>query len=294
MAKQIFEAGKYRFSYKQFDVVKDMPDETFGGRVYEKEFAQQLVAAGAVLYPVIVTTWEGKEYLVDGRRRWLHARRIVEMDASEFADLSANSDVKQADFRFITAKVFLDISPDDQATWSIILNEERKDNLIFSWLKVKELQKSGKWDDIVKLHKLNRSRFEKFATLDKLKEPAKWVAAYSEGRVTESTIIGVAKLGGRQGFVEEILDKKGKVTGHDVMVAKTISVAAAINNAPAMNVPVQFQQMVSHNLFVVYDPVTKDIAYIDTGEHVTEEFNKAIERKRELADGHRIYRMVEV
>jgi hypothetical protein len=287
MAKQIFEAGKFRFSYKQFDVVKDFPLETFGGRVYEKEFAQQLVAAGAILYPVIVTTWQDSEYLVDGRRRWLHARHIVEMDASEFTDLGANGDVKQADFRFITAKVFLDINPDDQATWSIILNEERKDNLIYSWLQIKQLQQTGKWEEIVKLHKLNRARFEKFATLDKLKEQDKWVKAYADGKVTEATLLGVAKLGGRQGFVEEILDKKGKVTGHDVMIAKTVSVAAAVNNAPAMNVPTQFQQMVSKNLFAVLDIVTNHVNHVGS-------FDECLARARELGGTYKLYKLVEM
>lgn len=286
--KEVFETGRFKYSYKHYDVIAQAGLMVLEGRVYEKEFAQQLVAAGAVIQPVITTLYEGKEYLIDGRRRWLHSYELAKMSEADFRELAGNTDVKPSDFQFISAKMFYDIDPLDQATWSIILNEERKDNLIHAYLQMKELEKAGKWDEIAKLHKLNKSRFVHFAQLEKLKDQNFWMEAYVKGKVTEANLLGVAKLGGRQDFVKEVLTTKGKLTGKDIAEAKTVSVAAAINNAPAMNLPTQFVQRVSPTLFLVYDPQLEKYSGIGS------DFNVMLAHKRELGEGYKLYRLVEV
>lgn len=286
--KEIFETGKFKYSYKHYNVLKDLADSSMEGRVFEKEFAQQLLAAGGVLQPIITTSFEGREIIIDGRRRLLHSRRIAEMSKAEITELvGPDSGVKPSDFQFITAKMFYDISPQDQSVWSIILNEERKDNLIHAYLQMKQLEKDGKWDEIQKMYKINKSRFARFAQLEKLKEQDFWLEAYAKGKVTEVNLMSVAKLGGRQGFVKEILETKGKLTGRDIIEAKTVSVAAAINNAPTMNMPTQFVQRVTPNLF----------AMLKAGDVTAEvgEFGALIAKKRELGlNEYHIFRLVEV
>lgn len=258
--------GIYEYYEKDFDVLTDFAGETFNGRKFDKEFAQQLVAVGAVLYPIICTEYQGQFYLIDGRNRVLHCQKICQMSQEEMMALVKkegvmvlDKGVKPEHFRMIRARVFVNIHPEDQAVWSIILNEQRSDNIIFGWQKVKELTSLGRWDEIARLYKLNPNRFKVYAHLNNLQEGEKWVAAFANGKVTEDTIIQVAKLGKSQPEALKVLDAKGKVTSSDIRVLKSTAVnkqlASAGNmpfNNPAFKPPEQ--------LFVVYDRVNNVFA----------------------------------
>lgn len=216
---EIFEQGPYRFSNKFADVTT-FTDEELQGRVVEPTFKAQLLAMKAVLYPVITTLFEGKESLVDGRRRVLNARTLVEEGHSEF--------------RLVQVKMFYDIDPNDKAVWAIILNEQRSENDILTWAMVRDLEKAGKWSEIMELHRLNKGRFKKFETLRNLEHPDIWLAAFAKGGVTQNTILAVAKSP-RQPFLEEQLTAKGgKLSQADVAASKQVPVAAAVATMPTM------------------------------------------------------------
>lgn len=216
---EIFEQGPYRFSNKFADVTT-FTDEELQGRVPESTFKAQLLAMKAVLYPVITTFYEGKESLVDGRRRVLNARELVKEGHPEF--------------RLVQVKMFYDIDPNDKAVWAIILNEQRSDNDLLTWAMVRDLQKAGKYQEIFELHKLNKGRFKKFETLNKLQNPDVWLAAFARGGVTQNTVLAVAKSP-RQPFLEEQLAAKGgKLSEADVAASKQVPVAAAVATMPRM------------------------------------------------------------
>jgi hypothetical protein len=207
------------------------------------------------------------------------------MDRAQVVSLVGDRDVDPLTFEIITAKMFYDISPFDQDTWSLILNEEREDNLIHTWAIVTKLEQEGKWEEIATLYKLNKQRFNKMRTLNNLKKPDVWVNAFKAGKVTEATVFQVAKMGGRQDFLEDLLSKKGKVTSKDVADTKSVSVSAAVN-LPFL--PKTVVSTVSEmTLFVTYRVTTNEVGKIGT-------FTECLEKQRELGGDFILYKMVPV
>src|SRR5512140_2833204 len=133
---QLLTSGKIQFYWHEFKV-EDFPDEIFFGRRVESEFAQQLLAAGCVIEPIIATHFEGKFYLIDGRRRVLTSRYISSLTKGElidkFPEVPGIDQTDPADFSKIYGKVLLEVNPNDQALLGLVLNEQRSDNLIFAW-----------------------------------------------------------------------------------------------------------------------------------------------------------------
>lgn len=288
MTLKVVEQGKFKYSYKDYDV------NVFGaaeleGRVEDRDFIQQLLAAGGVIQPIITTRYLDNEYLIDGRARVLNSQIITKMTEEEIAEIvGPDAGVKPEHFWKVSAKMYYDINPDDQKTWAIILNEERSDNLFMTWRYIHELEKTHKWADLQKVYRINRGRETKLRQFDKLQHPEKWIDAFMKGKVTENTIVAITKIGGYQGFVEEVLEKKGKVTAKDVAEAKTVSVVAAVNNPPFdMTLPVSVTPVDTRNLFIAFDPVSQQMSAV-------QDFNGALAAKREQGGTWEVYRLVKI
>ena len=273
--KETHEQGKFKFSWKSYDVMRDFTADQLVGRTLDKNFLSQLLVVGAVIQPVIMTLWEGKEHLVDGRKRVLHSRKLV--------------DEGHSDFRYITGKMFYDVNPVDQSTWALILNEQRSENVILTWITVRELQRQGKWAEIIELHKLNKAHFKRFDVLEKLNNPDLWLEAFTKGRITANHMLAIAKLGGRQPFVENLYQKQNKLSMSDIAEAKQISVSAAVATMPfSPGMPPTPQNgAVRKTIFVVIRSESLELCIINT------DFAKALAVQRENS-GAKIYRLVEV
>jgi hypothetical protein len=102
---------------------------------------------------------------------------------------------------------------------------------------------------------MNKQRFRKFDVLNDLKNPQMWVEAFALGKITEATIMAVAKLGNRQDMVEEIYRNSGRLTMTDVTNSRRVRVAAAVSQRPFdMTIPVSAAStplMVSEDKFIL-------------------------------------------
>lgn len=276
--------GRYEYKNTVLNVTS-FGDEQLTGRIPEKEFMLQLLAVGAVITPIICTSYKGTVYLMDGRRRVVNSQAILGLSEQEFAELEPDNGVTQKDFSKITAKVFDSIPPDDQKAWSLILNEQRKDNAIHAWITMRELQKAGKWDEISTMHRLNKQRFKSFAQLNNLDNPELWITAYQDGKVAEGTLWAIAKLGGRQQYVENVLKAKDKVVMEDVKEAKTAEVAKVLSTRPFdMDVPEVAVAKPNHELFIILEGET----VIEIGD-----FHTLFQNLSTHSNG-KLYRLVEV
>jgi len=172
-----------------------------------KAFAHVLVAEGQVLYPVLAATLSGKNIILDGVKRLLACRYIVE---NELGD-------KFGYFKRIPTIQMGKLTPQERATITIATNEKRSDNEIAAYLSMKRLKEKGKWDQINKLWKFNPSRFKKLAKLDNLIEQQFFFDQFEEGNVATGTLFKVAaESEPRQKLCLAKLKDNEKLTGDDV------------------------------------------------------------------------------
>jgi hypothetical protein len=237
---RIYDQGRYHYYHKSFDVLELVNSDvvfTGNGRSMKEitAFAVDLLRAGLVIYDIILTEVGEVTYLKDGEKRVKACAWLSGLSKDEFAEIGETYNVGQADFRNIPAKIFKDIDPDDVIAWTIILNEQRSDNPIAAYHEMKRLRDSGDWDKVADLYKLNRSRFSKLATLDNLEDPEAAFAAFSEGRMAETTLFDLAKLGARQKMAMKVLEKTKKLTGTNITEVKKVRAEAILAKMPKMN-----------------------------------------------------------
>jgi hypothetical protein len=237
---RIYEQGRYRYYHKSYDVRELIDsDVVFTGNGRSKReiesFAVDLLVAGLVIYDIILTEVGEITYLKDGEKRVKACAWLCGLSKDEFAEIGEAYDVKQADFRKIPAKIFKDIDPDNQIAWTIILNEQRSDNPIAAYMEMKRLKDSGDWDAVSKLYKLNKSRFNKLATLDDLENPEEAFQAFAEGRMAETTLFDLAKLGARQKMAMKVLEKTKKLTGNNIKDVRKVQAEAILATMPKMD-----------------------------------------------------------
>lgn len=237
---RIYNQGRYRYYHKSYDVLDLInSDVVFAGNGRSAKeinsFAKDLLIAGLVIYDIILTESGGITYLKDGEKRVKACAWLCGLSKDEFAELGNQFDCKQADFRNIPAKIFKDVDPDDVLAWTIILNEQRSDNPIAAYLEMKKLRASGDWDSIADLYKLNKQRFNKLITLDDLENPEEAFAAFAEGRMAETTLFDLAKLGARQKMAMKVLEKTKKLTGNNIKDVKKVRSEAILATMPKMD-----------------------------------------------------------
>lgn len=190
-----------------------------------------------VLHPILVAIDEDeKTHLIAGNRRI--ASQIAAYDKA-----AADGTLEERPYlKEIPARVFRNIDPSDRATWSLIENQERGDNIILTWQYLKQLQTAGKWDEAQEVLKVNKKVWDRFEKLDHA-DP-ELIEAFNEGKIAESSLMQAASLSDpKQKYLLDTLQKKGKVTGSDVRDAKVADQQAILNllnldvSAPVVEVP---------------------------------------------------------
>ena len=187
------QQGKYSFSFVQYDVF-DFPPESLVGRGIERSFLGDLLAVGTILVPVLTTLYEDSHYLVDGIKRVLHCQYICKMTDADVLPYGVGYDHIAA-FQPIWAKMYYDISPNDQAAWSIISNMQRDANPLHTWFDMEQLQRAGKWEEASELYRFNKQVIKSVMVLGNLVEPDFWFEKYQNGMISEGNLFGLAKMG---------------------------------------------------------------------------------------------------
>lgn len=232
---KVHKSGSWSFVYKTYDV-KDFDDAQLVGRSPRevREMTKEIAAAGLIIQPIITTVYNGKTHLQDGAKRILASRALAALTTGEATE--EGYDITPSDFKRISAKEFQDVSPNDIKAWALILNEQRSDNAIAAWLRMKKLQEDGEWEAVAEMHFLNKSRFARLSKLNDLAHPDEFVQAFQDGKLAESTLFGVARMGKpRQKYLLTVLQEKDKLTGPDLKEAKTAKAATVLSAMPEVN-----------------------------------------------------------
>lgn len=191
-----------------------------------------------VIMPIICTLYRNKVHVIDGRRRIMAVREAfhrVEEDP-EFLEEFSHDNLDH--IKFITVKMYKKIAPNNQAVWSIILNEQRSDNPLSFYKYIKQLQDSNHWEALAKLLRTNKSTVDKHLKLDKLIDQEKIFTAYEEGKIATSSMFDMAVLNPQQQrFLIDVLEKEGKITGTDIKQSKSARTAKELSNLPFDDLP---------------------------------------------------------
>lgn len=201
-----------------------------------KTFALQLLAEGRVIYPVLATHLNKKLIVLDGVKRVLACRYIVENEVGDKFGL----------YKTIPTLVMEKMAPKERATLTIAANEQRSDNEIAAYLSMKALKDKNKWEDIAELYKFNPNRFKALSKLDNIIKQEFFFDAFEQGLIAMGTLFAIAKLDQtRQGMVfkkaKVLFKQKKRLTGKDIREIRSTQADAVlasldlkISNSPAM------------------------------------------------------------
>lgn len=271
MAKQMtFDVGTYKYISTAVQLDELPANEDIIGPEPTREFVQTVAEIG-IIYPIVLTRYEGNLYLIDGGRRIKAARLCMH--------------------EMINANIFEEVNPTDRAAWALILNEQRSDNPVAEFLYYNKLHEQGNYEEISKGYGMNKAHFEKVMSLNKLVHPQEFIEAYQRGKISESTLFGLAKLGGaRQDYLLGVLSSTGKVSASDLTEAKQARQRAVLEASAQrlnMQMPQENTTPEPGPMFLVMDPS-------DLVTHsVFTDFHQAYQAKLENP-GFKLYRLVEV
>ena len=189
----------------------------FEGPEPDPGFLSSIQAFG-IIYPVLVSRNTNNDRLtvVDGRRRIKAALKLGLMA--------------------VPVAVYDDLSTDDSAAWSLILNEQRSKNVISELLYYNQLAESDNWEQLQKEYGFNKAHIEKILRLNNIEELDTFISAFECGKITESGLFELSKLGHeRQTYALNVLQTKGKLTSKDISEAKKMKQAEAMASMPSLD-----------------------------------------------------------
>jgi hypothetical protein len=258
---KVREFANFKYVHKGQDVTKFKPEDLVGRSPTEvMQTVRDILTVGTVIYDIILTRWRKKEHLMDGAKRILACQKILEIGKDGITEiLGSNHELSPSDFRYLPSKVFIDLHPQDTKAWSIILNEQRSDNEIMAWMRMKELEEAGKWEEVAELYNFNKSRFKKLAKLNNLVTPSSVIKAYHEGKMALSTVFALAGLGAKhQGYCMKVLADKSKLTGSDIKAARSARATAILAEAPKIDMslpePKEIHKINGHDQYIIIQP----------------------------------------
>ena len=219
---------------------------------------------------------------MDGAKRILACRLLVEDGNTEYKN--------------IPAKIFLNLDPKDTAAWSIILNEQRSDNPIMAWMRMKELRKQKKWDEIAEEFSFNKARFNRLTRLDNLIKPKTIINAFHDGKIALGTLFQLSSLGRKhQEYCHKTLRENGKLTGNDIRAAKTARATAILADAPKISMDLPSPQEIV-KISTDLEPTQFVILMREDGKNYCvgpiEGYHEA--SQKHLEDGGDLYRLIRV
>ena len=223
------------------------------------------IAHFGIIYPIILTRDKDGQYVVvDGRRRlkaaWMQG------------------------YLKVKAIIYDNLTSDDTATWALILNDQRSNNLITEFEYLKELSQSGDWETLRKEFGFNKTHVEKVLSLANIIDWEEASSAYEQRKISESALFSLAQLSkDRQKYVMQVLRTKGKVTLADIKEANRLQKQEDIQ--PLVSIPAEEPEVTP--VFGVTEPKIPGIAHLFT------DIQKAYEFKNSTS-GARLYKMFEV
>lgn len=224
---------------------------SFEGPEPDSGFLKSVQAFG-IIYPVILSCNTINESLtiVDGRRRIKAALAL--------------------DIKAVPVAIYDDLPLGDSAAWSLILNEQRSENIISEFRYYTHLSNEKNWEQLQKEYGFNKAHIDKILGLSNINNFDTFVNAFECGKITESALFEVSKLGAeRQTYVSNILEAKGKVTSKDISEAKKMKQAEAIASMPSLdNVLVEESKPVNGYQFALLlnDKSESVILYVESAD----------------------------
>jgi hypothetical protein len=189
--KNIITIGDKQFYYTTFGTLAFGDPDTFVGRTIKDKdvqaFIPTVIEAGCIFSDILVAEWDGKFFLMAGKKRILVAHHLAE-------GLITGYTYNPASFKSLTAKVFINVDPNDQAAWAILDNQARTENPLDEWLFMRKLAHSGKWEDYSNRYKLNKQHWQAMAVLEDLPDPEKIVQYTHDNLITMTHVFRLAKL----------------------------------------------------------------------------------------------------
>lgn len=270
MAKQKFQVGEHTYTIEKYKLDDLLPNEFILGPDPDKNMLATIRDYG-IIYPIVLTNYEGKLVLIDGGRR-IKAARILEIPE-------------------IVAQVFENVPPFDRAAWSLILNQQRSLNPIAEYHYLSQLRE----EDVprfLQVVRADHAHITKVMTLDNIQPELRqdFIKQHEDGKIAEGTLFHIAKLSEpRQAYLKTVLDEKGKLTSKDVKQAKRASTQAvlAANEQAFESVDVEQPTEKHEYIFTLF-----------SNEHGIEgawfDFQEAHQAKLEKGNSWKVYRLVEV
>lgn len=261
---------KYKYTFHEVELADLPANEDILGPEPDREFLMTVQNYG-IIYPIILTVYEGQTYLIDGGRR-IKAARYFE-------------------YNTITAQIYSEVSPFDQAAWSVLLNQQRSVNPIMEYHYLSQLREED-WPKFIEATRINKAHIKKIMSLDNLDPDVRstFFEGYSDGKIAEGTLFDVAKQSQpRQVYLKTVMDAKGNLTGTDVREAKQAGTQAilAANEHLFDEVEQPTDVTTTEYMFVAIQKM---------GDHAISgpfyDFHSAHEWA--LANGAKLYRLVEV
>lgn len=251
-----YTLGQYEFYYATFDTVCFGDPPEFPGRTLVsremKDFIPQIINTGGAIVDIVVCEWEGQTYLKDGHKRVLAYYALLKGTVDKYV-------YTPSDYKQIQAKVFINVHPDDQSAWAIILNQARTENPIQEWLDMRKLAKAGKWDKYADEYRLNKSHWNKMQVLENLPDPEFGAECFSRGLITMDNLFSFAKLDKkRQEAITGKLQRNEVVTSTDLKAARQAKTYEAVQRMalPTMQQLVQVVREEPKDLIFIVDPKT--------------------------------------
>lgn len=262
----------YKYKSRKMALDKLPPNDIIVGPEPDTEFIETINDYG-VIYPVIMSDWHDTLHLIDGGRR-IKACRILEEEGAKIGNLSV--------------RIYEDINPFDQATWSVILNSQRSINPIAEYLYLSNLRDTEDWDKFIAATRMNPAHAKKIMSLDSLYENSPFLEAYSDGKIAMGTLFEIAKLGEpRQKYLETILVEKDKVTARDVRESKKASTEAVLATLDFEDMPEPEETYPPY--YIIFNP--KECTSADT---IFKDYYEAHEKAVKMNNGSKVYQLVEM
>ncbi len=197
--------------------VLDIKEDQLVGRPEKevKAFAMELLNTDMdILYPILVVYIRSKVTVLDGSKRILALKWIIE-----------NTEDQDVIDRYSTIQAIDKgkLTPAERAAYSMVTNEQRSDNVLSAYLHYAELKKKGQWDKLIKQFNLKSPSFKKLIKLDDLRNQKVYFKMYHENKVALGTLFKVANLPSeRQKVCLVTLREKGKLTGNDLREVRSM------------------------------------------------------------------------
>lgn len=243
----------------------------------EPELTESVAQLG-VIEPIIMGESNGVLKLLAGQRRCASLIKAYDMAVEAGGTIPDH-------LKSIKAVIYEGLTESDENAISIAENEQRSANPVNTWKQIQAAFNRGDFDKVIALSKLNKNRLKALQKLNQVR-PA-LIEAYDENKISESTLMASASLGGaRQDYLLTLLSTKKRITMSDVAEAKKARTAAVLATRPMLN-----------NTPIAMPTITTQFILLDNsngGPKIFTSLQDALAAKNELDASFKLYRLIEL